>query len=198
MIPGFLLFWVEYRRDRERVRVRRVITYSSSLSNRAEWWISIALEVTNLSPFPITLTAAGYNVGGKEQHGGRPFTRHRYFDFTPGDIPFLAAAKLLPEFVTKHTPDGFLTTDLEPITWPLQVPARTKVWIYAGESDVKGCKYTAPFTTHLPHHLCLQTSGCSLSHPRGTRSTRESMDLFPDGLLRCMPYSNRFATRFPK
>ena len=122
MIPGFLLFWVEYRRDRERLRVRRVITYTVSYANQAEWWISIALEVTNLSPFPITLTAAGYNVGTAEQYWGLPSTRHRYFDLASGDIPFLAAAKLLPEYVTKVTPEGFLTTDVEPIRWPLQVP----------------------------------------------------------------------------
>src|SRR3984893_17179468 len=138
MIPGFLLFWVEYRRDRERIRVRRIITHSGSFSNQAEWLTRIALEVTNLSPFLITLTAAGYNVGGKEQYWGRPSTAQRYFDFAPGDIPFLNAAKLLPEPVTKQTTDGFLTTELEPIIWPLQVPARTKVWIYAGEEDVKG------------------------------------------------------------
>jgi hypothetical protein len=138
MIPGFLLFWVEYRRDRERIRVRRVITYTGSYANQPEWWISIALEVTNLSPFAITLTAAGYNVGSKEQYWGLPSTRHRYFDLATGDIPFLAAAKLLPEYVTKETSEGFLTTDVESIRWPLQVLARTKVWIYAGEEDVKG------------------------------------------------------------
>ena len=137
MIPGFLLFWVEYRRDRERIRVRRVITYTVTYA-QAGWWITVGLEVTNLSSFAITLTAAGYNVGGKEQYWGLPSTRHRYFDLGPGDIPFLAAAKLLAEYVNKETPQGFLATDVESISWPLQVPARTKVLIYAGEEDVKG------------------------------------------------------------
>ena len=79
MIPGFLLFWVEYRRDRERIRVRRVITYTVSYENQAEWRISVGLEVTNLSSFAITLSAAGYNVGGKEQYWGFPPTRTPVF-----------------------------------------------------------------------------------------------------------------------
>jgi hypothetical protein len=80
---------------------------------------------------------------------------HRYFDLAPGDIPFLAAAKLLPEYVTKETPQGSLTTDLESISWSLQIPARTKVWIYAGEEDVKGMD--------INRTLCNQLTPPSLS-----------------------------------
>jgi hypothetical protein len=72
MIPGLLLFWLEYRRDRERVRVRRVITFSCALVGQIEWWIDIAIQITNLSQFPITLTAAGYNLGGQDMYRGLP------------------------------------------------------------------------------------------------------------------------------
>ena len=138
-IPGFLLFWLERRRDRERIRVRRVISYSSWVldPDRPEWSIDVAAEVTNLSQFPITLTAFGFNIGAKDFYDGLPSEGYRYFDFAPGDIPFLAATKQLPAFIEKETTDGVLSTDRERIVWPIEIASRTKLWIYAGEVDLE-------------------------------------------------------------
>jgi hypothetical protein len=139
MIPGFLLFWLEHRRDRERIKVRRVISYSSWMQDpdRPKWSIDIAAEVTNLSQFPVTLTAFGYNTGGKDLYHGPPSTGYRYFDLAPGEIPFLAATKQLPAFIEKEIDGGVLSTDRERFQWPIEIPARTKLWIYAGDSDVE-------------------------------------------------------------
>ena len=138
-IPGFLLFWLEHRRDRERIRVRRIISYTSWVldPDHPKWSIDIAAEVTNLSQFPVTLTAFGYSVGGKDPYQGLPSVGYRYFDLAPGDIPFLGATKQLPGFIEKVTDDGILLTDRERIEWPIEISARAKLWIYAGEGDIE-------------------------------------------------------------
>jgi hypothetical protein len=141
-IPGFLLVWLEHRRDKEIIKLRRVIGFAILYKDdRVQWKLEIALQVTNLSQFPIKLTAAGYNIGGKGPDWGPPAAGYQYFYLAPGDIPFLAAERQLPAVTIGEPADaGPPSKNRERIQWPLEIPARTTQWLYAGEDDVKGIK----------------------------------------------------------